>query len=67
MTQEEYNALRRLCDRFPELPPPTQAKVIREIWKPIAARREVPDLPNVHPIYTAEAAVMKYGRQHGLL
>lgn len=67
MTMEEYLALRRFCDRFPELPPSIQQRMIDEIWQPIAKRRQVPEVDNVHPIYLAEAAVMKYGRKHGLL
>jgi uncharacterized RDD family membrane protein YckC len=67
MTIQEYNALRRFADRFPELPPLIQDKLVAEVWQPVATRRGVPQLENVHPIYLAEAVVMKYGRQHGLL
>lgn len=67
MTMEEYNALRRYADRFPELPAHVQERLTEELWAPIADRRSVPPLPNVHPIYLAEAVVMKYGREHGLL
>ena len=67
MTQEEYYALRRFCDRFPELSIATQSRMLEQLWAPIARRRSVPSLPNVHPIYLAEATVMKYGREHGLL
>jgi uncharacterized RDD family membrane protein YckC len=67
MTLEEYQALRRFCDRFPELSNTTQNRLLAELWEPIAERRKVPPLPNVHPLYLAEAVVMKYGRQHGLL
>lgn len=67
MTQEEYYALRRFCDRFPELSTSTQTRLLENLWKPIAIRRSVPSLPNVHPIYLAEAVVMKYGREKGLL
>ena len=67
MTPEEYYALRRFCDRFPELSPETQNRLLTELWAPIAKKRHVPSLPNVHPIYLAEAAVMKYGREKGLL
>ena len=67
MTREEYYALRRFCDRFPELSAETQNRFIRDLWQPIAERRKVPALPNVHPIYLAEATVMKYGRDKGLL
>jgi uncharacterized RDD family membrane protein YckC len=67
MTLDEYDALRRLCDRFPELTVETQNRLIQEVWAPIAQRTNVPEVSNVHPLYLAEAAVMKYGRQHGLL
>ncbi|MCO5296285.1 MAG: RDD family protein [Fimbriimonadaceae bacterium] len=67
MTQEEYVALKRLCDRFPELPAGVQERVVREVWLPFAQRRSVPEAPNVHPIFLAEAVVMRYGRIHGLL
>jgi uncharacterized RDD family membrane protein YckC len=67
MTQEEYWALRRLCDRFPELPKSVQGRLLRDVWQPIAYRLRVPELPNVHPLYLAEAVVMRYGRTHGLL
>lgn len=67
MTREEYDALRRLCDRYPELSTATQAKLLDEVWRPISMRRDVPSHPNIHPLYLAEAVVMKYGRNHGLL
>jgi uncharacterized RDD family membrane protein YckC len=67
MTMEEYVALRRLCDRFPELSQAAQRRFLQEVWSPIAQRRGVPSLSNVHPLSVAEAVVMKYGRSHGLL
>jgi uncharacterized RDD family membrane protein YckC len=67
MTIPEYNALRRFADRFPELPPSVQQKLVQEVWMPFALRRQVPPAKDVHPIYLAEAVVMKYGREHGLL
>jgi hypothetical protein len=67
MSLEEYDALRRLCDRFPELTEERQRKLLNEIWLPFALRRNVPEVAGVHPLYLAEAVVMKYGRQHGLL
>lgn len=67
MTSDEYNALRRLCDRFPELPTNVQNRLMRDVWRPIAIRRHIKSLPNIHDIYVAEAVVMKYGRDHGLL
>lgn len=67
MTTEDYWALRRLCDRFPELPTHVQNNLIRDVWQPISHRLGVPSLPNVHPLYLAEAVVMRYGRFHGML
>lgn len=67
MTSEDYWALRRLCDRFPELPTNVQAKLVREVWQPIANRLGVASIPNVHPLFLAEAVVMRYGRIHGML
>jgi uncharacterized RDD family membrane protein YckC len=67
MTLEEYQTLRRLADRFPELSASIQERMIREVWRPIALRRSVPEVMNVHPVYLIEATVMKYGREKGLL
>ncbi len=67
MTLDEYNALRRYCDRFPELASTAQVRLTADVWLPIAEKRKVPMAPNIHPIYLAEAVVMKYGREHGLL
>lgn len=67
MTLPEYFALKRLCDRFPDLLPETQARGIKEIWAPFAQVQQIEPLPNVHPIYQIEAVVMKYGRVHNLL
>jgi len=67
MTREEYEALRRLADRFPELAPEAQDRLIATVLEPIRRRRRVPDLIQVHPLLIAEAMVMKYGRQRGIL
>lgn len=67
MTSDEYMAIRRLCDRYPELPRNVQQKLMREVWSPFSARHDLPNFPNVDPIYVAEAVVMRYGRIHGLL
>lgn len=67
MTLEEYLAIKRLCDRFPELPVNIQDRSIEEIWLPFAERFKVPNPPNVHPIYIMEATVMKYGRTKNLV
>lgn len=67
MTRMEYESLRKFCDRIYELSPETQAKLYRDLWQPFAKRRFIPNLEGVEPLLLAEAAVMKYGRQHGLL
>ncbi len=67
MTNDEYAVLKRLCDRFPKLPTRVQDQLIAEVWQPFAQRFKISPLPNVHPVYLAEAVVMKYGRRQGLL
>lgn len=67
MTLQEYFAIKRLCDRFPELPAQTQTESLRDIWFPFANRIGVEPNPNVHPLYQMEAVVMKYGRMHKLV
>ena len=67
MTDEEYIVLKRFCDRFPELDRLIQDRLVQDIWVPFAADKHIDPIPNVHPLYLAEATVMKYGRQRGLL
>lgn len=67
MTEAEFRTLKLLCDRFPQMPIHSQQKLLNEIWMPIANRLGVPQVPNVHPIYLAEAVVMKYGRAKNLV
>ncbi len=67
MTADEYVAIKRLCDRFPMLPRDLQHRYMIEIWEPFAERHAIPRQADVPPILLMEAAVMKYGRQHGLL
>lgn len=67
MSSDDYVALRQLCDRFPQLATGVQNRLIREVWQPAADKLGIKPLANVHPIYLAEAVVMKYGRRHGLL
>jgi uncharacterized RDD family membrane protein YckC len=67
MTLAEYDACRRLCDRFFELSPEAQRKLLHDVWTPIAKRRNIPEPVGVHPLRRAEATVMKYGRKHGLI
>ena len=66
MTMEEYFAIKRLCDLFPELPPTVQVRSVDEIWKPFAEKEKIEPLPGVHPVYQMEAVVMKYGRKRKL-
>ncbi|MEQ1932889.1 MAG: RDD family protein [Fimbriimonadaceae bacterium] len=67
MTQEEYFALKKMCDRFPELAETIQDRMLRQIWHPIATRLKIETPSHVHPIYLAEAVVMKFGRSKGLM
>ncbi len=67
MNLEEYHAIKRLCDRFPELTPSVQVKSIAEIWDPFAGKHNILPVANVHPIYQMEAVIMKYGRMHNLV
>lgn len=67
MNVDEYIALKRMCDRFPELSVGIQDKMLREVWEPIANKAGIEVPPNVHPIYMAEATVMKFGRSRGLM
>jgi uncharacterized RDD family membrane protein YckC len=67
MTIEEYNALRLLCDRFPELSREMQLRLMSDVWKPFAQRHDLQSFPGVDPVFIAEAVVMRYGRIHGLL
>lgn len=67
MTLEEYVALKRLTDRFPQLPKIEQDKCLDDIWTPFADRHKVPSYANVHPLLLMEAVVMKFGRIHHLV
>lgn len=67
MSIGEYVAVKRLCDRFPDLPRETQDEGIQRIWAPFSAKHGVELRPDVHPVYQMEAVVMKYGRMHNLL
>lgn len=67
MTIEEYFAIKRLCDRFPELGFNIQAQMMQEVWEPFVRRYDIPPIANVHPVYIMEAVVMKFGRQQDLL
>jgi uncharacterized RDD family membrane protein YckC len=67
MTDEEYVVLKRFCDRFPELSQQVQESLVKDIWMPFAKEKHIDAIANVHPLYLAEATVMKYGRMRGLL
>lgn len=67
MTDAQYYVLRRYCDRFPELPPQVQNHLTDTVWKPLAKNLNITLDPTIHPLYFAEAVVMKYGRVRGML
>lgn len=67
MTDAQYGVLRRYCDRFPELPAEVQNHLTETVWLPMAEGLGVKMHSDIHPLYLAEATVMKYGRVRGLL
>ena len=67
MTDDQYNVLRRYCDRFPELPHDVQDHLTNSVWLPMSNSLGVKMQNDIHPLYLAEATVMKYGRVRGLL
>lgn len=67
LTENEYYALRRYCDRFPALSTEVQNRLTDRLWLPIAHRLGISLPRDIHPVYLAEATVMKFGREKGLL
>ncbi len=67
MSDAQYGVLRRYCDRFPELPTDVQNHLTDTVWLPMAEALGVKMHHDIHPLYLAEATVMKYGRVRGLL
>lgn len=67
MTLPEYQAIKKLCDRFPYLPLDEQHRSIAQIWEPFREKQGISPISNVHPIYQMEAVVMKFGRMKKLV
>lgn len=67
MTIEEYGVLKCLCDRFPELSYEAGQELLTTVWEPIAAKYGIKPVPGAYPLQLAEATVMKFSREHGLL
>lgn len=67
MSDAQYYVLRRYCDRFPELPAEVQDHLTQSVWLPMSENLDVKMQNDIHPLYLAEATVMKYGRVRGLL
>ena len=67
MSDAQYYVLRRYCDRFPELPSDVQNHLTETVWIPMSEVLGVKMQSQIHPLYLAEATVMKYGRVRGLL
>ncbi|MBX3113684.1 MAG: RDD family protein [Fimbriimonadaceae bacterium] len=67
MTLAEYQAIKKLCDRFPYLPVDEQRRSLAQIWEPFREKQSISPVPNVHPIYQMEAVVMKFGRMKKLV
>lgn len=67
MTVSEYQAIKRLCDRFPFLPIDEQHRSLVAIWEPFREKQGISPVAKVHPIYQMEAVVMKFGRMKNLV
>ena len=68
LTMPEYAALRRLADRFYELPPEAQSRLLGTVYRPVAGRLNIPAPPTGETeIRMVEAVVMAHGRRKGLL
>lgn len=67
MTKDDYKVLKRLCDRYPELAPEAAERLMQEIWVPMTQKLEIKPNQGTHPLLLAEATVMKYSREHGLI
>jgi uncharacterized RDD family membrane protein YckC len=67
VSMAEYQAIKRLCDRFPDLTAPIQDQCLRTIWDPFAKYHGIQPIRNVHPIYLMEAVIMKVGRLRKLV
>lgn len=67
MSLDEYQAIKRLVERFPTLPYDTREWSIGAIWVPFAAKHGIEPVPGVHPLFQMEAVVMKFGRVHNLV
>lgn len=67
MTLPEYQAIKKLCDRFPYLPVDEQQRSLAQIWEPFRQKQAISPVQNVHPIYQMEAVVMKFGRMKKLV
>ena len=68
LSPNEYAAFRRLADRFYELPPDAQNRLLGTVYRPVAQRLGIPAPPQGETeIRMVEAIVMAYGRRKGLL
>jgi len=67
MTQQEYQAIKRLADRYPELALHVRDHLTTTVWIPFKEKHGIESVANVHDVYLMEAVVMKYGRAHDLL
>lgn len=68
LSMDEYAALRRLADRYYELPQEAQVRLTATVYRPVAGRLGIPPPPSGETeIRMVEAVVMAFGRQNGLL
>ncbi len=64
---DQYYLLRRFCDRFYDVEESKRMELIEGVWMPLAERLRVKMRPGIDPLLYAEATVMKFGRERGLL
>lgn len=64
---DQYYLLRRFCDRFYEVEESKRESLIEGVWMPLAEKLRVKMRPGIDPLLYAEATVMKFGRERGLI
>jgi uncharacterized RDD family membrane protein YckC len=64
---DQYYLLRRFCDRYYEVEESKRESLIEGVWMPLAEKLRVKMRPGIDPLLYAEATVMKFGRERGLI
>ncbi len=64
---DQYYLLRRFCDRYYEVEESKRDDLVQGVWLPLAEKLRVKMRPGIDPLLYAEATVMKFGRERGLI